>query len=132
MSSKTKSITGWVMSSLLGLFMIVGSGGGKFSDFPGKAEMMDKLQIPTSLLPTVGVIEITVVVLFLIPRTSFLGAILTSAYLGGALWTHLRVGDTWFFPIIIGVWMWVALGLRQPAIFKLALGLSTDPKSTAN
>lgn len=132
MSSKAKSITGWVMSGLVGLFMIVGSGSGKFFDFPGKAEMMDKLQIPTSLLPTVGVIEITVVVLFLIPRTSFLGAILTSGYLGGALWTHLRVGDTWFFPIIIGVWMWVALGLRQPAIFKLALGQSTDPKSTAN
>jgi hypothetical protein len=36
--------------------------------------------------------------------------------------THLRVGDPWFFPIILGVFMWVALGLRNPAIFTLALG----------
>lgn len=132
MPSKAKNICGWVMSGLLGLFMIVGSGSGKFFDFPGKAEMMEKLQIPTPLLPTIGVIEITAVVLFLIPRTSFLGAILTTSYLGGALWTHLRVGDTWFFPVILGVLMWVALGLRQPAIFKLAMGRSSDAGSPTN
>ena len=101
-------------------------------EFPNKAEMMEKLQIPTSLLPTLGVIEISAAVLFLIPRTAFLGAILSTAYLGGALWTHLRVGDTWYFPIIIGVVMWVALGLRQPVIFKLALGQSTETKPASN
>jgi len=114
------------MSGIFGLFMIVLSGSGKFRDFPNKAELMEKLQMPTSLLPTVGVIEITVVLLFLIPRTGFLGAILTTGYLGGALWTHLRVGDTWFFPIIMGIWMWVALGFRQPAIFRLAFGVSSE------
>lgn len=67
-------------------------------------------------------IEIAVAILFLIPRTSFVGAILVTGYLGGAVWTHLRVGDPWFFPIIIGVVMWVALGLRRPAIFALASG----------
>jgi uncharacterized membrane protein YphA (DoxX/SURF4 family) len=127
MSTKAQRITGWVLTGLFGLFMIVASGSGKFLEFPNKAEMMEKLQIPLSLLPILGVIEIAAAVLFLIPRTSFLGAILTTAYLGGALWTHLRVGDTWFFPIIIGVVMWVALGLRQPAIFKLALGQSVEP-----
>ena len=68
-------------------------------------------------------IEVAVTLLFLIPRTSFLGAILVTGYLGGAVWTHLRVGDPWYFPIIIGVVMWVALGLRKPEIFKLALGI---------
>ena len=48
--------------------------------------------------------------------------ILTTGYLGGALWTHLRVGDTWFFPIIIGVLLWLGLALRRPAIFRLLLG----------
>lgn len=71
---------------------------------------------------TLGVIEVAVTLLFLIPRTSFVGAILVTGYLGGAVWTHLRVGDPWYFPIIIGVVMWVALGLRQPTIFALALG----------
>lgn len=83
---------------------------------------MAKLQIPLHLVTTLGVIEVSLAVLYLIPRTAFLGAILTTAHLGGALWTHLRVGDTWFFPIIIGVLMWLGLALRRPVIFRLLLG----------
>ena len=86
--------------------------------------MMNKLGIPLDLLPKIGVLEIVVSVLFLIPRTSFVGAILVTGYLGGAVLTHMRVDDAWFFPIIIGVVMWVALGLRYPAIFALVLGKS--------
>jgi hypothetical protein len=84
--------------------------------------MMAKLQIPLNLLTTLGVIEVSVAVLYLIPRTAFLGAILTTGYLGGAVWTHLRVDDTWYFPIIIGVLMWMGLALRHPVIFRLLLG----------
>lgn len=122
MPTKAQHITGWVLTALVGLFLIGASGVPKFLDFPGKADMMAKLQIPLNLLPTLGVIEVSVAVLYLIPRTAFLGAILTTGYLGGALWTHLRVGDTWFFPVIIGVLMWTGLALRRPAIFRLALG----------
>lgn len=129
MSPKAQRITGWVLTGLVGLFLIGASGVPKFIDFPGKAETMAKLQIPMPLLPVLGVIEITVAALFLFPRTAFLGAILTTAYLGGALWTHLRVDDTWIFPIIIGVLMWVALGMRQPALFELAFGHTDKPKS---
>ena len=82
--------------------MIGASGAPKFIDFPGKNEMMDKMGIPLSLVPTIGVLEIAVAVLYLVPRTSFLGAILMTGYLGGAVFTHLRIGDPWFFPIIIG------------------------------
>lgn len=122
MQSKPQLITGRVLTGLVGLFLIVGSGIPKFLDWPGKDEMMSKMGIPLALLPTIGVIEIAITVLYLIPRTAFLGAILVTAYLGGAIMTHLRVGDPWFFPIIIGVVMWVALALRKPVIFKLALG----------
>lgn len=124
MPTKAQQITGWVLTGLVGLFLMVASGVPKFIDFPGKKEMFDKLGITAELAPVLGVIEITVTLLFLIPRTSFLGAILVTGYLGGAVWTHLRVGDPWFFPIIIGVVMWIALGLRQPAVFTLALGKS--------
>ncbi|MEQ1827354.1 MAG: DoxX family protein [Pirellula sp.] len=126
MPSKTQRITGWVLTGLVGFFLIVASGVPKFIDFPGKQEMFDKLGITANLSFTLGVIEMAVAILFLIPRTSFIGAILVTGYLGGAVWTHLRVGDPWFFPIIIGVIMWVALGLRQPAIFALALGKSLE------
>lgn len=124
MPSKAQRITGWVLTGLVGLLLIVASGVPKFVDFPGKKEMFDHLGITTDLAPVLGVLEITVAILFLIPQTSFLGAILVTGYLGGAVWAHLRVGDQWFFPVIIGVVMWVALGLRRPAIFSLAFGKS--------
>ncbi len=120
--TKAQRITGWVLTGLVGLFMLGLSAVGKFTDFPDKEVMFKKLGVPMELSPTLGVIEIAVTLLFLIPRTSFIGAILVTGYLGGAVWTHLRIGDPWYFPIIIGVVMWVALGLRYPAIFKLAIG----------
>lgn len=120
MSPKAKRITGWVLTALVGLFMIAASSVPKFFDFPGKNEMMDKLGISLSLLPAIAVLEIAVTLIYLIPRTSFLGAILLTGYLGGATFTHLRVGDPWYFPVIIGVLAWLGLALRQPMIFSLA------------
>ena len=133
MPSKAQRIIGWTLTVLVGLFLIGVSGVPKFLDFPGKGDMMAKLQIPLNLLTTLGVIEVSVAVLYLIPRTAFLGAILTTGYLGGALWTHLRVDDTWYFPIVIGVLMWTGLALRRPAIFRLLLGQESvaTPRSDA-
>ena len=122
MPTKVKRIIGWTLTVLVGLFLIGASGVPKFLDFPGKADMMAKLQIPLNLLTTLGVIEVSVAVLYLIPRTAFLGAILTTAYLGGAVWTHLRVSEPWFFPVIVAVLMWLGLALRHPVIFRLLLG----------
>lgn len=122
---KTKTITGWILSALVGLFLIGASGVPKFLDFPGKEEMMAHLGLPLILLPTIGTIEIAVAVLTLIPQTAFLGAILTTGYLGGAVVTHLRVGDGLFeilFPVILGVLMWTGLALRKPILFSLLLG----------
>ena len=102
----TKTIVGRILSGLVGLFLIGASGVPKFIDWAGKQEMMDRMGIPLSLLPTIGVIEISVAVLYLIPRTSFLGAIFATGLLGGAVFTYLRVGDGLFeilFPVILGV-----------------------------
>ena len=120
MTTKATRILGWVLTGLVGLFMIGGSGIPKFIDFPGKNDMMTKLGIPMELLPTLGVLEIAVTLVYLIPGTSFLGAILMTGYLGGAVFTHLRVGDPWFFPIIIGVLAWLGLALRQSTVLQLA------------
>lgn len=132
-ASGAKRITGWVLSGLVGLFLIGASGLPKFSfvDWPGKAEMMqemmDHLGIPMTLLPQIGVIEVSVAILFLIPRTSFVGAILTTGLLGGAVFTHVRVGDGSFevlFPVALGALMWTGLALRTPALVDLVLGRS--------
>ena len=126
MSPKAQRITGWVLSGLVGLFMIGASGISKFIDWPGKAAMMSKLEIPLPLLPTIGVIEIVVTLVYLIPRTSLIGAILMTGYLGGAIFTHLRVGDPWFFKIIIGLLAWLGLALRQPVLFRLVTAGSQE------
>jgi hypothetical protein len=123
--SRTKLIVGWILSALGGLFLICASGLPKFFDFPGKGEMMEHLGIPLSLLPTIAVVEIAVAVIYLIPRTAFLGAILTTGYLGGAVFTHLRAGDGQFevlFPVILGVVVWSGLALRRPVLFSLVMG----------
>ncbi len=124
-NTKTKKGIGWVLSGLVGLFLIGASGIPKFFDFPGKEEMMEHLGIPLSLLPTIAIVEITVAVLYLIPRTAFLGAILTTGYLGGAVFTHLRASDGLFevlFPAILGLVLWIGLALRKPVLFSLVIG----------
>ena len=126
--SRTKTIIGWILTGLVGLFLIGASGMPKFFDFPGKEEMMQHLGIPLALLPTIAIVEIAVAVIYLVPRTAFLGAILTTGYLGGAIFTHLRVGDGLFevlFPVAVAVIMWIGLALRRPILFSLLLGTPT-------
>ena len=65
---------------------------------------------------------------YLIPQCSFLGAILITGYLGGAVVTDLRVGESFIAPIIIGVLVWVGLALRRPEIWRLALGRGSVSK----
>lgn len=120
MNSKAARITGWVLSGLIAAFLLFSASGKLFIDFPDKQKMFDLFGWTVERMKTVGVIEILFTVIFLLPRVGFYGAILLSAYLGGAVCTHMRIGDPWFFPIIIGVVVWVALGLRQPTIFRLA------------
>ena len=131
MTAKTARIIGWILTVLVGLFLIGASGIPKFIDWPGKAAMMDHLGLPLGLVPQIGVIEILVTVLYLIPRTSFIGAILLTGYLGGAILTHLRIGDPWFFPLILGVLAWTGLALRKPVVGRLALGKSDQHESAS-
>lgn len=119
--SKSK-IAGWALSGLLALFLIGVSASGKFVEWEGKSEMFQKMGFTEALMMKIGVLEVVVTLLFLIPRTAFIGAILLTGYLGGATVTHLRLGEPFFMPVIIGVVVWLALGLRTPAIWSLAVG----------
>lgn len=118
-------ITGWVLSGLLSAFLIFGSAIGKFTEWEGKAEMFAKMGWSEDVMLKIGIVEATIAVLFLIPRTAFVAAILLAAYLGGATATHVRLGEAFFMPILIAVAAWVALGLRQPKVFELAFGFDT-------
>ncbi len=114
--------TGWVLT-------ILASGGLAFSaatkfmkptDPQALKEMTDmvtKIGWSFEQLPGLGILELSCVVIYLIPRTSVLGAILLTGYLGGALATHVRVGDFGIAPhIILGLLVWLGLFLRNPRL----------------
>ncbi|MFZ4577964.1 MAG: DoxX family protein [Myxococcota bacterium] len=65
---------------------------------------------------TVGLIELLCVALYAIPQTAVLGAVLATGYLGGAVVTHLRVGEAPFAPVLIGVIVWGGLFLRDERV----------------
>lgn len=120
--SKTQRIVGWVLSGLLAVMLIGLSASGKFTEWEGKQAMFEKLGYSPDTMYKIGVVEVVVTVLFLIPRTAFLGAILLTGYLGGATATHVRVDDPFITPVIIGVVVWTAYALRRPDIIKSAFG----------
>ena len=80
-------------------------------------EAFVRLGYPPELALALGIVLLACLALYLIPRTSILGAILLTGYLGGAVSTHVRVGDPLFshvlFPIYIGVLLWLGLYLRD-------------------
>lgn len=68
---------------------------------------------PDGVLLRITIVELACAFLYAIPRTSVLGAILLTGYLGGATATHVRVGEPFYFPIIVGVVIWLGLYLRD-------------------
>lgn len=68
---------------------------------------------PENLALALGILEIACTIIYAIPQTSVLGAILLTGYLGGAIATHVRIGDEFFPPIILGVLVWGGLYLRD-------------------
>ncbi len=66
-----------------------------------------------SVVLSLGILELACTVVYLVPRTAVLGAILLTGYLGGATATHVRVGDQFFIPIVLGVLLWGGLYLRD-------------------
>lgn len=83
-------------------------------------ETSEQLGIPTTLARLLGVLTLACTILYAIPRTSVLGAILLTGYLGGAIYTHLRVGSPLFTHILFGVYLglmiWGGLYLRDERV----------------
>jgi len=84
---------------------------------PEALEAGAALQWPIEKMPLVGTILLLCVLLYLIPRTAVLGAILLTGYLGGAVASHIRVDNPLFshtlFPIYIAIFIWLGLYLRD-------------------
>ena len=119
--SKKSLWTGRIMSGLVIAFLAVDVVIKFVKPAPAPVvETCAHLGLPLSLAPVLGMILLMSTALYVIPNTSVLGAILLTAYLGGAVATHLRVGDPLFshvlFPTYLGVLLWGGLYVREPRL----------------
>ena len=116
--SKSARIGGWVMGGLPAAFLLL-DGAMKLVRPEPVVRGTVELGHPESVLVGLGLVLIASTVLYLIPRTAVLGATLLTGYLGGAVATHVRAGEPWFFPVIFGVLVWLGLILREPQLRSL-------------
>ena len=110
--------TGRIISALPVLFLLM-DGVMKLFKPRVVVEATVQLGYPESVIVGLGIVLLTCTVLYLIPTTSVLGAILLTGYLGGAVATHVRVGQGLFpvlFPVIVGVLIWLGLYLRDDRV----------------
>jgi len=117
--SKACTWTGRVLSGLATLFLLFDAIMKFFMDKlpPEALEAGAALQWPIERMPTVGTILLICTILYAIPRTALVGAVLLTGYLGGAIASHVRVGNPLFthtlFPIYIAALVWGGLYLRD-------------------
>ncbi|MGI8735423.1 MAG: DoxX family protein [Pyrinomonadaceae bacterium] len=119
--SKKRAWAGRIIGGLPALFLIVDAVM-KFIKPPPVVEATVKLGYPESVIFGLGIVLLVSTILYLIPMTSVLGAILLTGYLGGAVATHVRVGEGPFsvlFPVIFGAMLWGGLWLRNDRLRSL-------------
>ena len=110
--SKAMLWTGRVLSALPAL-LLLGSGAMKLAKLPAVIQGFAHGGLAESLIVPIGILELSCAIVYLIPQTAVLGAILMCAYLGGATVTNLRVGDPVWPPVLAGIFVWAGLFLRD-------------------
>jgi hypothetical protein len=101
------------------VFMLFDAGV-KILKLPAAVEGTVRLGYPVNTIQPIGVIALVCALLYAIPRTSILGAILLTGYLGGATATQVRVQDAWFiFPAVLGILIWAGVYLRDERLRRL-------------
>jgi hypothetical protein len=122
MSTEPKSMAatimfwvGWLLTVLSGLALCA-SAYFKVSNHEMVTKGFPELGYDVKLAFAIGVVELVCALLYLIPQTAVLGAILVTGYLGGAVATHVRLDQPFTSPIIIGALVWGGLFLRDSRI----------------
>ena len=115
-------IVGRVLSALAILFLAFDTAI-KLVEAPVVAATLGSLGYPADLGLTIGIVELVCVVLYAVPRTAVLGAILLTALFGGGIATHIRVGSPLFthilFGVYLGLFVWGGLYLRSERLREL-------------
>jgi len=121
-SAKKRSIAGYVLTGLVALFLTFDTVM-KLLQLAPAVQGTTELGYPAGTVIVIGVIELVCLVLYLVPRTSVLGALVLTGYLGGAIATHVRVGSPLpthtLFPIYVAVMVWGGLYLRESRLREL-------------
>jgi len=117
--------TGWALSGIAIAFLLFDASG-KLMRLAPVIEGTVTLGYPETAVVPIGILLLIGVVLYAIPRTSLLGAIYLTGYLGGAIATHVRVGSPLpthvLFPVYVAAFVWGGLALRNPALVALLVG----------
>jgi hypothetical protein len=124
MNSKYMLWVSYIMSTLP-VLMLLFSGIMKLIKPPSVMEGFAHLGYDESVALGLGVVELLATLLYIFPRTSVLGAILLTGYLGGATATHLRIGEPFQMAILLGVFVWGGLYLRDERL-RLLIPLRTS------
>lgn len=118
-NSRIAARIGWVLTGLLAIFLIF-DGVSKLMNVQQVQDATVDLGLRDEMTPVIGVVLLVCLALFLVPRTAFLGAVLLTGYLGGAVLTNWRVDKPLFstvlFAVYLGILVWGALYLRDPKV----------------
>ena len=114
-NSKAMTAAGWVLT-LLPVALLVMSATFKLTQNEQAVEGVKHFGYPDGVLVPIGAVEVACTVLYLIPQTAVLGAILLTGYLGGAVATHVSASEAFIQPILVGVFLWGGLFLRDPRV----------------
>jgi len=120
----TKTIwAGRILTALPVAFLLF-DGSIKLMRLAPVSEAFSRLGYPESQAVGIGILELACLAVYLIPRTSRFGAVLLTGFLGGAISTHVRIGDPLFshvlFPVYVGAMIWAGLWLRDERLRALA------------
>jgi len=113
--SKKMLWAGWIMSALP-VLLLVFSAVAKLIKPASVVDGFVRLGYPESLILPIAILELVCAAVYALPRTSMLGAILLTGYLGGATASLVRVGEAFWGPVIAGVLVWGGLFLRDPRL----------------
>lgn len=108
------------IATVLPVLLLLISASGKFFKPEGMEANILPLGWKMEQMTWLGIVELGCLVIYLIPQTAVFGAVLLTAYLGGATAAHARIGDPYFIPIIAGILVWIGIYLREPRLWALA------------
>lgn len=121
MTSKSRNILGWILASLLSLALLA-SAADKVSGSDHSLQMGSSFGLAADYYRLLGLIEAASVLLFFFPRTSVLGTLLLSSYLGGAIATHMQHQQGFLFPAVLEALVWITAIIRSPELLERILG----------